>query len=159
MIKIRDAATADYDAMLSVACSLPEWFNERGLREMGRDFATHQGLVAVYITDTSEKVVGFATWLPSSDSPEADLAEITWLGVAREFQGQGIGRRLVEALADRCRKAGLSVLQVSTLADTVDYAPYVGTRAFYRKLGFEDWRVDADYYGPDEDRLVLRKKL
>ncbi|HEY8345834.1 MAG TPA: GNAT family N-acetyltransferase [Symbiobacteriaceae bacterium] len=159
MIHIRDATTADYEAMLSVARSLPEWFNERGLREMARDFLTHRGLVAVCIRDTSEKVVGFATWLQSSDSPEANVAEITWLGVAREFQGQGIGRRLVEALADRCRKAGLSVLQVSTLADSVDYAPYVGTRAFYRRLGFRDWRVDVAYYGPDEDRLVLRKEL
>ncbi len=102
MIQIRDATSADYEAMLSVARSLPEWFNEIGLREMARDFATHRGLVAVDITDTGERVVGFATWLPSSDSPEANLAEITWLGVAREFQGQGIGRRLVEALAERC---------------------------------------------------------
>lgn len=159
MIFIRGAAASDCEAMLSVARSLPEWFNEQGLREMARDFASHQGLVAVSGSGAEAEVVGFATWFPSPDPTEPNLAEITWLGVRREFQGRGIGRRLVDALADRCRQTGVTVLQVSTLADSVDYAPYVGTRAFYRRLGFRDWRVDVGYYGPDADRLVLRKVL
>lgn len=159
MIQIRDATRSDYEAMLAVARSLPEWFNEQGLREMARDFGTHQGLVAVDNSGASEEVVGFATWLRSPDAPEPRLAEITWLGVTPAFQGRGLGRRLGEALEGRCRQVGVSVLQVSTLADTVDYAPYAGTRAFYRRLGFKDWRVDAAFYGPDADRLVLRKEL
>ena len=159
MIQIRDATPSDHEAMLSVARALTEWFTEQAFLQMARDFAVHQGLVAVHGGGVKEEVVGFATWLRLPDSQEANLAEITWLGVRPEWQGLGIGRRLVEVLADRCRQNGVSVLQVSTLADTVDYAPYVGTRAFYRRLGFRDWRVDAAYYGPDADRLLLRKEL
>ncbi|HWH72613.1 MAG TPA: GNAT family N-acetyltransferase [Candidatus Sulfotelmatobacter sp.] len=155
MVQLRDAAHADYEGMLSVARSLPEWFNEQGLLEMSRDFETDQAIVAVF----DEAVVGFVTWRPPSGGREGNLAELTWLGVAPKFQGLGVGRQLVDALVDRCRQTGVSVLEVATLADSVDYAPYVGTRAFYRRLGFRDWRVDAGFYGPDADRLLLRLSL
>jgi len=159
MIQVRDASPSDYEGMLAVARSLPEWFNEQGLMEMARDFKTHHGLVAVLSSGATEDVVGFAAWRLSPREPEAGLVELTWLGVAPQLQGLGVGRRLVEALVDRCRQIGVSAIEVSTLADSVDYAPYNGTRTFYRRLGFKDWRVDADFYGPGDDRLLLRKEL
>lgn len=159
MLQFRAAAPADAEAMLAVARSLPEWFNQQGLLEMARDFQTHQGIVAVAKSSTSAAVVGFVTWAPSPHTPEAGLVELTWLGVTPPHQGNGVGRRLVEALEDWCRQACVSVVQVSTLAESVDYAPYVRTRSFYRSLGFRDWRVDSDFYGPGEDRLLLRKAL
>ncbi|WP_043712943.1 GNAT family N-acetyltransferase [Symbiobacterium thermophilum] len=157
MVQIREASPSDYEGMLSVARSLPEWFNEQGLREMAADLRTHHGFVAVRRTGAEEQVVGFVTWLPRVG--DVNLVELTWLGVTPQFQRRGLGRRLVEAVADRCGQIGVSVMEVTTLADSVDYAPYARTRAFYRTLGFRDWRVDADFYGPGDDRLVLRKYL
>lgn len=159
MVNLRPASPPDAEAMLSIARSLPEWFNDQGLLEMARDFQVQDGIVAVAGHGETAQVVGFVTWGPSPSTPEPGLVELTWLGVTPRLQGQGVGRMLVEALEDRCRQAGATVLQVSTLADSVDYAPYAGTRAFYRRLGFRDWRVDPAFYGPDGDRLLLRKDL
>jgi len=157
MLQIRTASPPDYEGMLAVARSLPEWFNAQGLREMATDLKTQQGFVAVCQSGGTDRVVGFVTWLPRS--ADVSLVELTWLGVDPQFQRRGLGRSLVDAVADRCRQIGIFVMEVTTLADSVDYAPYAGTRAFYRRIGFQDLRVDKDFYGPGDDRLVLRKYL
>lgn len=111
-------------------------------------------------TGGTEQVVGFVTWtVQSAHATEPGVAEMTWLGVAPAARGSGAGRRLAAAAAEACRAAGAHTLQVSTLADRVDYPPYAETRAFYRALGFVDWRVDRDYYGDGDDRLLLRWAL
>lgn len=151
-LSIRLATAADVDAMLAVARSLPQWFNEGGLAEMARDFPMHHGAVAL---DAEGEVVGFVTWAPSPFTPEPGLVELTWLGVAPGLRGRGLGRRLLAFLCEACRAAGVHTVQVSTVADSVAYEPYAQTRAFYRACGFADFRVDPGYYDGD-DRLLLR---
>ena len=46
-----------------------------------------------------------------------DLAEIRSIAVHQACQGQGLGRRLVEALVERCRRLGISRVFVFTLAE------------------------------------------
>lgn len=152
-IAIRPAVPSDVDAMLAVARALPQWFTEGGVQTMTGDFVRHSGAVA---TGDDGRVIGFVTWAPA---PEADVMDMTWLGVAPELRGQGIGRRLVAAAEAGARAAGCRQLVVSTLAETCDYEPYNQTRAFYHALGFSDLRVDKDHYGPDEDRLLLGKAV
>ena len=154
MMIIRSGGPEDAQAMLAVARSLPAWFNEGGLQEMTRDFALHQSAVAV----ADGQVVGFITWAPSPHTPEPGLVEVTWLGVMPEMQGEGVGRWLVAYLQGVCRAGGVHTLQVSTLADSVEYKPYEATRAYYRAVGFRDFRVDAGFYDGD-DRLLLRKPV
>lgn len=154
-IQIRPAGPADLGAMLAVARQLPAWFNDQGIAEMTADFATHQALVAV---SPEAGIVGFVTWAPSPHTPEPGLVELTWLGISPAMQRHGLGTRLTRAL-EQAVGTGTRIIQVSTLADTVDYPPYAQTRAFYRRAGFQDWRVDPDFYGPGDDRLLLRKTL
>jgi len=54
-----------------------------------------------------------------------DLAEIRSLGVVEHFQGQGIGRRIVEMLVDQARRSGIP--KVMALTYEV---------AFFERLGF-----------------------
>jgi GNAT superfamily N-acetyltransferase len=141
--------------MLAVARSLGPWFNDGGLAEMAADFKTHRALVAV---DGDGQVTGFVTWAPSPHTPEPGLVELTWLGVLPDRHRAGLGRRLLAALADACRAEGARAIQVSTIADSVEYEPYARTRAFYRAVGFADYRVDPGFYEGD-DRLLLRLDL
>ena len=57
-----------------------------------------------------------------------------------EFQGQGHGRRLMEALADLGKQAGCRVMVCETQNTNV---PAI---QFYRKMGFEIGAVDLSYY-------------
>ncbi len=155
MISIRPAVAADLEGMLAIARRLPAWFNDDGIAEMTQDFQTHGGLVA----DDDGTVAGFITFGPSPHTPEPGLLEITWLGVDPGRRRSGLGRQLVAALVERCRTQETHTLQVSTIADSVDYPPYAETRAFYRAVGFADYRVDRDFYGPGDDRLLLRRAV
>lgn len=60
--------------------------------------------------------------------------------VEERWRGQGIGRRLMEAVAGRARAAGLRALVVETQNTNV---PAI---LFYRKAGFEIEGIDLSYY-------------
>ena len=140
--------------VLRLARSLGDWFNEEGLRQMERDLESHAGHVALL----EGRIVGFATWNPV----DPQTANLSWIGVAEELHRQGIGRALVQAVVADLRLAGFRFLEVSTVADSMDYEPYEQTRRFYRALGFADYRVDRDYFHGAEgayDRLLLRHDL
>jgi diamine N-acetyltransferase len=64
------------------------------------------------------------------DSPD-ELGHVLWrLMVDASAQGQGIGRQVVELVADHVRAQGVGVLRVSTVEGEGSPAP------FYRSLGF-----------------------
>ena len=141
---IRPIRTGDAPAILGLARTLDDWFNEEGLETMARDLKTHGGFVA----SRAETVIGFITWHPVS--PE--VADLSWMGVARSEQRSGIGKPLLGAVVADLRRLGCARLEVSTVADSVDYAPYVATRRFYRSMGFADHRIDPLYWGSGDDR-------
>ncbi|MGI0148888.1 MAG: GNAT family N-acetyltransferase [Thermoplasmata archaeon] len=151
---IRPSAASDRILMLTLARSLNEWFNDEGLAQMERDLAHHGGFVAV----DYDRVIGFVTW--RRIDPES--ADLSWLAVAREHHRTGVGTALLEALEERLHSDGVRRLEVSTVADSLDYEPYARTRAFYRARGFKDFRVDRDFYGDGSeryDRLVMELDL
>jgi len=140
--------------VLALARSLGDWFNDEGLRQMETDLRNHAGHVALL----GSRLVGFETWNPV----DGRVANLSWMGVAKDVQRAGIGRTLVEAIVPDLRSAGFRFLEVSTVADSVDYRPYERTRAFYRAIGFADERVDRGFFqDPDGpyDRLLLRLDL
>jgi len=64
MLQIRTASPPDYEGMLAVARSLPEWFNAQGLREMATDLKTQQGFVAVCQSGGTDRVVALSRGSP-----------------------------------------------------------------------------------------------
>jgi GNAT superfamily N-acetyltransferase len=90
--------------------------------EMARLVDGRDALVAV---DHRDQATGFAV--------AGDFAGIYWLNelsVDPEFGRSGIGSALLEAIADRARRAGHQILGLSTFRDVPFNAP------FYRKRGF-----------------------
>ena len=89
----------------------------------------------VYRADLDGQPVGAATlrW-------QGDPAEILELAVAAEQQGRGLGRRLVELLADEARRRGKQRLIVGTPNSSI------GNIAFYQKCGLRMDHVRQDYF-------------
>jgi len=83
-----------------------------------------RGLVVVAV-DAAGTVVGFAAAEPVDG--QAYLAE---LGVLPEHGGQGLGRRLIEAVRLWALALGFAAVNLSTFADVPWNAP------FYARLGF-----------------------
>jgi len=140
----------DFDAVIAVPLSLPEWFNDLGIEQMTVDLHHQRGAVA----EVDGDIVGFVTWL-SRDG----LGEIGWIAVGSGHHGCGIGTRLLELAEDSLRSTGVTQVMVDTLGESVDYEPYERTRAFYRRAGFRDFKsVMTDNPGMPET-LTLRKSL
>jgi len=147
---VRDLRADDADPLHALAAALPDWFDAPGLARMRTDLAAQEGLVA----ERDGALAGFVLYLVTGEA-----AEITWMAVARALHRRGIGSALCGALEGRLRDRRVAAVEVSTLAETIDYAPYEATRAFYRRRGFEPVRVDPAHWGPGNDRLLLRKRL
>ncbi len=87
----------------------------------------------------------------------ADEAEILTLGVGKDSQRHGIGRRLVEALARAAKKAEARRLFLEVAADNIP------ALVLYKKLGFQEVGRRKGYYqragAPSEDALTLALTL
>lgn len=153
-VTVRRLEPEDAAAVVALSQTLRPWFDATGLERIARDVEIQEGFVAMQ----EGRLVGFVTWAPLA----RDVADLTWMGVAGDLQRQGIGTGLVTRLAAELRARGFQSLDVSTVADNVDYEPYDRTRKFYRATGFTDLRVDGNYWGSGDDRydrLVLRYDL
>ncbi len=131
-IVIREMMPADRNEVAKAARALSRWFTPNDIRRIAIDAGFENGIVA----DRGDGyLVGFLLFYVFEAR-----GRIAWMGVRKEYHHQGIGRRLVDRLEQILRAAGVHDLYVGTLGDSVDYPPYVATRAFYRALGFADFR-------------------
>ena len=72
------------------------------------------------------------------------------LAVSPGFRGKGLAAKLSQVLLEalqncRCQSVLLTVSETNLAAVSL-----------YRKLGFDDFCKEADYYGPGQDRLVMK---
>jgi GNAT superfamily N-acetyltransferase len=130
-VTVRDMTKDDVDNVAHLGRSLAGWFTPNDMKRIAIDAQFENGLVAEH----AGQIVGFLLYYVFEGK-----GRIAWMGVRREQHHQGIGRRLVGRLEEILRRAGIGEVYVGTLGDSVDYKPYVATRAFYRALGFKDFR-------------------
>ncbi|HEY4113336.1 MAG TPA: ribosomal protein S18-alanine N-acetyltransferase [Rhizomicrobium sp.] len=83
----------------------------------------------------------------------ADEAEIVSLGVTPEHRGRGTGKALVTAAAGEAAKPGALAMFLEVSERN---APAL---AVYKCLGFGEAGRRRDYYGVDDDALILRASL
>lgn len=86
-------------------------------------------------------------------------ADIYCIGVLEEYQRQGLGHQLVQAILEWCVKENFVFLTVKTLDESADYPPYNGTRAFYRKEGFLPLEVFPTFWDEDNPCLFLARTV
>jgi GNAT superfamily N-acetyltransferase len=147
-IMIRKYVTTDFEQLIEIAKTLPEWFTAGGIKHMSIDLRFQHGFVAL----NDSRIVGFLSFFVNES-----VAQIGWIGVLSEFHHKGIGRKLVGRLISELKKVGIRELRVNTLGDSVEYEPYARTRAFYRKVGFKDFqRIKQD--NPECPELLILVK-
>lgn len=88
---------------------------------------SHEGaVVATVVIDGREQQVGVARYVMEDTQGEAEFAIV----IADDWQGSGLGTRLLSALVDLARQSGIRRLFGSTLSDNR------GMLALARRLGF-----------------------
>ncbi len=143
-------SNAERRACLEIARSLPEWFNDAGLKAMERDLKWETTFIAV----EKDQVLGFITVKPINDK----ALEILWMAVRREFRRRGIGTELLRFLEMWAVERGFEVLVVKTSGD-LSYKPYDETRRFYERRGFVRVALIDPYPEWGEEALIYVKCL
>src|SRR3972149_7464379 len=86
-MKIRKATKKDLERCMKIAKGLPEWFNEKGIREIAEDLANLQ----TYVYDDGAGL-GYACVKNISDK----AIEIKQLAVERNNRRKGMGEALLK---------------------------------------------------------------
>jgi ribosomal protein S18 acetylase RimI-like enzyme len=141
------------------AVSAQGW--ERIMRRIGEANCPQE---CVYVAEgRSGEVLGLAMAQPAVMEAAASTAEVCALYVHTHYQRQGVGRRLLAALATHLQSQGITALHIGTLKTN---AP---ARCFYEALGgqlveerdIEDGGYilrEVVYHWPDLGQLVLRAR-
>ncbi|MFN3596881.1 MAG: GNAT family N-acetyltransferase [Rubricoccaceae bacterium] len=74
-------------------------------------------------------------------------------GVTPAARGRGLARRLAQAALDALAARGIREVRLTVAPGNA------AARAVYRHLGFADEALVPDYFGPGEDRLVMRRVI
>jgi GNAT superfamily N-acetyltransferase len=112
---------------LSLARSLPEYFNPPGLAAMEKSLLEDELYLVV-----DNVVTAFA----AVRLKQKAFAELSWMAVSPLRHRQGIGTALLRFMERDLVRRGVRLLLVKTLAPESGYPPYEPTRRFYRKNGF-----------------------
>jgi ribosomal protein S18 acetylase RimI-like enzyme len=102
--------------------------------------ALDSGRVRGWVCEDGEQVVGFC-------SGDAETGEVLVLAVLPEYEGRGVGRRLLAEVVGELRALGHPRLWLGASPD-----PATRAHGFYRSLG---WRPNGEVDSHGDEVLVL----
>jgi GNAT superfamily N-acetyltransferase len=112
-----------------------EWNAEESARNWARtlqaiaDGAAPHDCIYLAIDDADGAVVGIAMGEPAGQAPWPNTGQVNIVYVHHTYQGRGLGRRLVQAVAGHQRALGMTALTIAVLTAN---AP---ARRFYEAIG------------------------
>lgn len=89
-----------------------------------------------FVAEADQQVVGVYVLLPT----RPETAELVNIAVDEEFQGQGIGKQLVNHAIQEARQIGFKTLEIGTGNSSI------GQLALYQKCGFRITGIDKDFF-------------
>jgi len=89
------------------------------------------------------------------DGSADGVFELMWIGVARDAEGAGVGRALLQDAEALARARGARMLLISTSSTDAT----ARARAFYARSGFAKVGHVPAYYAPGDDKVVFHKAL
>lgn len=100
------------------------------------------------VAASGERVIGYAGLM--AVGLEADVQT---LAVATDYQRQGVGAQLLDALIDEAKRRECSRLTLEVAAASEP------AKSLYLRRGFEVISRRSGYYGPGADALIMRLRL
>ena len=106
------------------------------------------------MADSSRRrLQGFACYGPSMGTDRT--YDLYWIAVDRTAQGTGCGTVLLSEV-----ERSLEALHARMLVvETSSRSDYTATRGFYLKRGYVEAARVREFYAPDDDRIILTKRL
>ncbi len=144
--QIRAADPADYASVIAV---VDEWWDGRRLaRMLPKLFFVHFRDTS-FVAEADGRLAGFLCGFRSQTFD--DEAYVHFVGVDPVCRGTGLGRALYERF--------FAAVSPRTVVRAVTSPVNQRSVAFHQALGFEVDRIDDDYDGRGEARVLLVKRL
>ena len=105
------------------------------------------------MADHYGRLAGYACFGPIPCT--ASSYDLYWIAVHPDFQGRGLGRRLLVESERRIKAAGGSRIYV----DTSQRVQYASTRTFYESCGYRLETVLKDFYAVGDGKAIYCKSL
>jgi ribosomal protein S18 acetylase RimI-like enzyme len=145
-MEIRNAEPDDYARVIAV---VDDWWGGRKMAAMLPKLFFIHFRDTSFIAEEDGELAGFLCGFRSQTY--GDEAYVHFMGVDPARRGAGLGRMLYERFFEAVRPR--------TTVRAVTSPVNEQSVAFHRSLGFEVDRVDADYDGAGESRVLLVKSL
>ena len=117
----------------SILEALPEWF---GIPEAREQYIKESAAQSFFAALDARKAIGFLCQKETGK----ETVELSVMGVLKDYQRRGIGRKLFERAKKVAENLGYSFMQVKTV-QMGRYAEYDATNRFYRSLGFKEFEL------------------
>jgi len=101
-----------------------------------------------FVAIKNSHIAGFLT-AGIEDTGEEKYGHIMNIGTGKNYQREGIGSQLIKRLEYELILLGVSAIQLEVRVSNT------GAQEFYRRLGFCDVFVIAEYYSDGEDALLM----
>jgi ribosomal protein S18 acetylase RimI-like enzyme len=99
------------------------------------------------------RLAGYACFGPVPAT--ASSYDLYWIAVHPDFQGRGLGGRLLQEAERRIKASGGGRIYV----DTSQRVQYASTRAFYESCGYLLETVLKDFYAVGDGKAIYCKSL
>ncbi len=147
MYSVRHAEPSDYGRVIEV---IDQWWGGRQMAAMlPKLFFVHFRDTSFVAEDEDGGLAGFLCGFRSQSFE--DEAYVHFVGVDPGRRGSGLGRTLYERF--------FAAVAPRTVVRAVTSPVNERSVAFHRAIGFEVDRVDEDYDGRGESRVLLVKRL
>ena len=150
-IILKSAPIEDCGQIMEIIKTLPKYFLPEYWPEIENDIRDQLNISAY----SDNNIIGFINYKIHSPN----LTEILWMAVSPNIQSKGLGSILMNKFLKQMKDKKIKVIELATIASTDNFKLYEGTRRFYEKYGFKEIKIDKDYYGPGEDRGIMRLEL
>jgi ribosomal protein S18 acetylase RimI-like enzyme len=148
-MQIRHAEPSDYGRVIGVVNT---WWGGRQMAPMlPKLFFLHFESTSFVAEDEHGELAGFLVGFLSQTHD--DEAYVHFVGVDPRRRGSGLGRQLYEHFFDAVRADGRSVVRCVTSPVNADSV------AFHESIGFRVDRVDENYDGSGEARVLLVREV
>jgi len=154
---IRPMLPADRAVLLSILDSIPEFSSEEVLvaREVIDDYLRDgpRSGYNILVAEDGGSIAGYVCYGPTPLTH--GTWDLYWIAVSPEKQGLGIGGRLITLAEKKIDESGGRLITVETSSKK----EYQKTRQFYLHHGYQIVGRFPDFYAPEDDKLVLQKRL
>ncbi len=98
-------------------------------------------------------MVGYACYGPIALT--VGSFDLYWIAVDKSVQGQGLGRKIMDKVAEIIRSEGGRNIYIETSTKP----HYLATRAFYERCGCPLVATLEDFYAPGDGKAIYCKKV